>query len=298
MNPEFRQRLLENSGLDEHTLGGLSINPDSHYKRYTIRQKDKARQIEEPDEPLMRLQKAILKELDIIPLHPACMARPGLGIKDNAAQHIDAQHLLRVDIKGCYQSITQQLVEQEVEATYFITGTNDLMEVMPFCFCLHRGRWILPTGAPTSPALCNIALKSVDNRVGDIAAEEGYRYTRYLDDLILSTTSSERNWDIIEDVMSVLRLYHLPPNLKKSRWYGGDNDPMRVTGVSVGKKQAAPREIKRLTRARIHSLAKEGKEIDNVTRGYLAHIKDIDPAYYLYMIEYYKRKKWNHVGIK
>ena len=290
MNQEFLQRLLENSGLDDATFISLTLSPGNHYKRYHIWQKGKRRQIEEPSEPLMRLQRAFLKELADFPLQPACMAKPGMGIKDNAMQHIDARHLLRVDIKGCYQEITLAATGQSISSS-FITGTKDLLEMLPICFVENNGRMILPTGAPTSPMLCNIALTPLDFQVASLAHTHNYRYTRYLDDLILSTKAEERRWKMREDVFDLLIEYGLPPNTKKSRWYGGDNDQMRVTGVSITNKQSAPREIKRLTRSRIYSLAKEGKKIDNVTQGYLAHIKDIDLPFYLHMMDYYNQQK-------
>jgi hypothetical protein len=119
-----------------------------------------------------------------------------------------------------------------------------------------------------------------------------------LDDLILSTTASSRNWKLIEEIKTILRSHEFTPHPRKCRWYSGGSDRFIVTGVNIAGKISAPREIKRLLRAKIYTLAKEGKDIDNITRGYLSHVKDIDPTYYTYMMDYYKQKRAINVGAK
>lgn len=49
----------------------------------------------------------------------------------------------------------------------------------------RRGR--LPQGAPTSPGLANLTAKDLDRQLVRIAAEYGWVYTRYADDLAFST---------------------------------------------------------------------------------------------------------------
>jgi hypothetical protein len=44
----------------------------------------------------------------------------------------------------------------------------------------------LPQGAPTSPALANLAAHGLDRRLAALAAAMGASYTRYADDLVLS----------------------------------------------------------------------------------------------------------------
>ena len=45
----------------------------------------------------------------------------------------------------------------------------------------------LPQGAPTSPKLSNLALRGFDQKIRIIAGQHGLTYSRYADDLTLST---------------------------------------------------------------------------------------------------------------
>ena len=58
----------------------------------------------------------------------------------------------------------------------------------------HMGH--LPQGAPTSPMLANLAVIKVDEDVAAIAKTFGLTYTRYADDLILSTAAREFSRDL------------------------------------------------------------------------------------------------------
>lgn len=296
MTPEFEFRLMKNSHLNKMLFDDIFREYQQHYKCYTIRQKNKLRQIEEPMPMLMLLQKSILLELKDLPLHPSCVARPGMSIRDNAVFHAGAKHLLKIDIQGCYQSIKYDYTHMVLRHKFDVS--NNILEVLPICFIKIGDTWMLPTGAPTSPVVCNLALSMIDDEFSTLASKYGYQYTRYLDDLILSTKSPERHWRLLEEAKAILIDHDFLPHPKKCRWYSGGADRFIVTGVNVAGKISAPREIKRLVRARIDTHVKEGKPIDATTRGYLAHIQDIDRPYYLQMMAYLKRKRDRYVGTK
>jgi len=282
--------LSEETGISQERILEIFKDPNLHYKRYKIRQGKKLRQIEEPKDELKAIQTAYLPFLADYPLHPACVARPGRGVADNARVHEGARFLLKVDIKGCYQAIRLRWTAESFPRGRWWEIVKSGLK-LGFCYDKKRGVWMLPTGAPTSPILCNIALTPLDRVLAALASEENYRYTRYLDDMIFSTTAKRRKWSLIDEVTDQVRNHGYKPNQKKTKWLTRNVDVLAVTGVSVGRMNAASREMKRNTRARLHQLAMAGLPIDQYTQGYLAYIKSIDEHAYIKLLNYYQRKR-------
>lgn len=78
----------------------------------------------------------------------------------------------------------------------------------------------LPQGAPTSPMLANLAVFKLDEEIIAVAEKFGLTYTRYADDLLLSTDtkefSRERARAAIGQVMAALGKWGLGANSAKT----------------------------------------------------------------------------------
>ncbi|GLK47185.1 RNA-directed DNA polymerase [Brevundimonas intermedia] len=79
----------------------------------------------------------------------------------------------------------------------------------------------LPQGAPTSPMLANLAVRDLDERITTIADTYGLTYTRYADDIALSTASKafdrDQATEVIGKVMYELDRQGLKPHVTKTR---------------------------------------------------------------------------------
>ncbi len=255
-------------------------NLEDFFRFFTIRQGSKIRKIEAPVEPLKSLQKSFLPILEKVRLHPACFSRRGKTIADMAAPHSNAVHLLKIDLKTCFRYITRDS---------FLRECPDLEEIADYCFLWKNGESYLPTGSPTSPAICNIALTSLDKKVSKAA--KGYTYTRYVDDLCLSITTSERRWNLLEEVVSLIREEGLLENRKKCLWSQTKIDISVVTGVRLGTNSGITRSYKRNLRVRLNNVARSRGEIDSTTEGMLSYVKFIDPVQHLKLLEYLERRR-------
>lgn len=254
-----------------------------YYKVYKIRQgrRGKTRLIEEPIEPLKRLQKDMIPHFEKVRLHAACMSRKDKSIVHNAALHAEAHHVLKIDLQNCYQTISRHMVSKAIS----IYG--ELLDFIPFCFLDNH----LPTGAPTSPILCNIALTSLDIELSNLAYDFGYLYTRYIDDLHFSTKSKQRDSSIVDSIKTVIKGFGLTPHPRKTQWMTvGHKDHVKVTGVMIGRNTKVPVQFKRMLRSKLQNLAKEGKDIDAEARGCLAYVKSIDPDKHDDLLAYYERR--------
>ncbi|MBQ4796923.1 RNA-directed DNA polymerase, partial [Pectobacterium versatile] len=57
----------------------------------------------------------------------------------------------------------------------------------------------LPQGSPCSPVITNLILVSLDRRLSNLCNSVGCTYTRYADDITISTNKKEFPNDIIKD---------------------------------------------------------------------------------------------------
>jgi retron-type reverse transcriptase len=79
----------------------------------------------------------------------------------------------------------------------------------------------LPQGAPTSPMLSNLVMREFDERMSVLAAVHGFRYSRYADDLALSTSDKKVTratcQELIKSTYRLIGEFGLAPNLSKTK---------------------------------------------------------------------------------
>jgi len=125
----------------------------------------------------------------------------------------------------------------------------------------HR---MLPQGAPTSPALANLACRHLDARLAGLAAKFGCAYTRYADDLTFSgdeafEKSLKRFLPLLRKIIGAegFRL-----NRKKIH-FARRGARQRVTGLVVNHRPSVPRAYRRRLRAILHNARKTGLDAQN-----------------------------------
>ena len=148
------------------------------------------REVSEPELPLKRIQRRIAFWLTRhAAVHPAAHGFvEGHSIVTGARVHADAgaQSLLAIDLADFFGTITVARVAEVLRAT-------PLAGAMPLV--TYHG--VLPQGAPSSPIIANLVARGLDIRLAAL----GYTYTRYADDLGLSSprliTETDRALDAI-----------------------------------------------------------------------------------------------------
>lgn len=116
----------------------------------------------------------------------------------------------------------------------------------------------LPQGAPTSPMLANLTMKEFDRLVTKIADQNDLIYTRYADDLTLSTRdetySRERCKKAVGLVYGAMGKFGLSPNATKTRIVPPGGRKI-VLGLLVdGTKPRLPRGFKSAMRQHLYYL--------------------------------------------
>lgn len=184
-----------------------------HYRVATkVASSGAIRVLEAPKYRLKTLQRLFLAEiLDRIPSHDAAHGfRAGRSVASYAAPHAGQPVVVRMDLEGFFASITAGRVYGILRSAGYpepvahaLTGLATTVlpraewkaispPTSPDLLDAHwrLGRRLagphLPQGAPTSPALANLAAYRLDVRLTALAASWDGRYTRYADDLALS----------------------------------------------------------------------------------------------------------------
>lgn len=265
----------------------MLIKHDKYICYYIQTKHKKKRLIQEPIPDLKLKQKLLVQKLESFPLLPECTSKKGKNLLDNANPHIYGQYLLKIDIANCFPSIT---MNQVINSLIENSATEYIEEVKTLGFVKNKYNVdVLPTGAPSSPILCNIALTQLDKDILKIIKDKNIVYTRYIDDLTFSmqTKCPELKFQVIQ----LLQTHKLKPNWKKIRWFSKHKaDKFIVTGVNLKGKNRLPRSFARMLRAKLANLAKEKKQIDPEAQGCLSYVRQIDPKKYQYFIEYYQQR--------
>jgi hypothetical protein len=190
--------------------------PDERLRNYRYtwlaRGERPPRVIESPKSRLKAAQRVVLHEiLDWIPAHASAHGfTRGRSALTHAAAHVSQRVVMRVDLEDFFASIAAARVYGILRTAGYPEAVAHLLTALTTNVVAsaawasvprpreaaqiaahHRlGRRLatphLPQGAPTSPALANLAAFGLDRRLAGLASALGARYTRYADDLTLS----------------------------------------------------------------------------------------------------------------
>ena len=263
-----------------------------HYRyswRHTSR--GRLRLLEAPKPRLRDLQRRLLDEsIGLVPAHAAAHGFvPGRSPVTFAAAHVGRDVVVHADLETFFASVTAGRVfaiwrsaGYAEPIAHLLTGltTNsvpaEVRQAAPQALrdedIDHRRRLLrrlaaphLPAGAPTSPALANLAAWRLDTRLTGLAEAAGAGYTRYADDLAFSLSgpgAHSRARRLLATVAEITRSEGFRLNPAKSV-VATSAQRQLLAGVVVNAKTSLPRaELDRL-RALLHNCRVHGPESQN-----------------------------------
>lgn len=198
---------------DVRGLERTVAEPLRHYRWRAVHRAAGARLLSAPKPRLKEIQRRLLRHvLAPIPVHDAahgCV--PGRSVRSALGPHAGAAVVLHLDLEAFFASIRAARIWGLLQGTAGLTEpvahivTGLVTTVIPTQIWRHvrppagaedrdrhrrLGRRLatphLPQGAPTSPALANLACFRLDRRLAGLAAAHRATYTRYVDDLLFS----------------------------------------------------------------------------------------------------------------
>jgi retron-type reverse transcriptase len=266
--------LAWHAGYSSRHVWWLLHFPERAYRIFVIpKRSGGGRQIAAPKGALKGLQRWILRTV-LQNLRVSAASRgfiPGARTRDNAESHVGAIAVLKLDLRDFFSSISIA----RVTAVFARAGYSRKASSILARICTFKG--VLPQGAPSSPYLASLCCRHLDARLSGFAQQQGFVYTRYSDDITVSSTDVTSLAKSRNLIVHIIRESGFQINRSKSRFSGPRQAlvvtglTVRADGVGIGRKRM--RQI-RAWLHRSHSLGL-GDELERM-QGWLDYLSDAD----------------------
>ncbi len=177
------------------------------------------------------------------------------NIAENARVHVGKKHVLNIDLKDFFPSISARRVKALFQSECF--GFDEQMATALTLLATFEGK--LPIGAPSSPVISNFICLQLDKELIEFCAANDLSFSRYADDLTFSSDSVIIQDEIL-DIINIIQKNNFKINGKKL-YLRASNQRQVVTGLTVNEKVNIDRKLLKQIRAMIHDLHVNGLEV-------------------------------------
>lgn len=241
----IKEAIATDLSIPENLIDEAISMARDHVKIFRIAKKNGGyRKIFHPSKKLKTIQYWLIHSVfSQIPVHDASMAyRDGISILHNANMRRSSRFFLKMDLKDFFPSIS----------------FNDFIPILRDWHANTKPHWALDIGAekfikkvcfyendrlaigyPSSPIISNIVMGEFDSKVSALMADEKYGkviYTRYADDLVLSTDKKGACAEIKRELHSLIQATASPNisvNPHKTRLGSSTGGSASVTGLKI-----------------------------------------------------------------
>jgi retron-type reverse transcriptase len=288
ITPSFLSKLAKAYKLTETDIKRLVARAPHTYKTYEIPKKSGGkRTIAQPAKETKIIQNWIIKtEFKGLPVSNSASAyKSGSSIKINALKHRKNRYLLKMDFKNFFESIDETMVKEHL-LKYLKIPENDAAIISRVC-CFqkkHSKKLSLSIGAPSSPILSNSIMYKFDAEIENWCRLNAAIYTRYADDLFISTNQSGRTADAEQFILKLTKelLPKLDINKNKTKHLSKKCN-RTITGLVITNEGGVSlgRDKKRNIRRSLflHQKGLLDKKQLSTLQGELGFAKHIDPAF-------------------
>lgn len=243
--------LSKEFNMSEKEIYYVSNNISKHYTKAKIPKKNgKTRTLYIPSEKLRYMQRIILNEfLNEYKISKCATAyHKGANLLENAKPHLKKKYILKLDIKDFFGSINYGRVYKMFLNHFPVKYAKLFAEL-----CCYND--VLVQGTPTSPAISNIIMFDFDNKIEQYSLKNGISYTRYCDDITLSSDSPLNS--AYYKIKKELQKNGFELNKRKTHFVKHTHQ-QNVTGIVVNEKIQVPIEYRRKLRQELYYLHKFG----------------------------------------
>ncbi|MFV7670099.1 reverse transcriptase family protein [Shewanella algae] len=182
----------------------------------------------------------------------------GKDYLSNASKHSRKKVVISEDISNFFPSISKKVVHEVWVGVFGFS--NDVAEYLAELITLDG---FMVQGAKPSSYICNLVFWHREADLVEYFESKGYTYTRYVDDITVSTTrilSNNEKTDIVNRIYSLWRTVGVKPNRKKHRIMAR-NERQTVHKVNVNReKPTLPKAKRKNIKAAVYQCENEYKE--------------------------------------
>lgn len=203
------------------------------------------------------------------------------SIVTNATIHLRRKILVNIDLKDFFPSIKFSRI-RGVFMKHPFGFERDVATALAKLCCFKD---YLPQGAPTSPILSNFVCRNLDNSFMKFSKLARVTYTRYADDISISTNLKElpsvvglikgEKLIISDEIKKIIQRNSFHINMEKVR-YALQESRQEVTGVIVNKKLNVYRSYIRHVKSMLHAW-----EVYGLSRAAIEHFTKFNPKHYM-----------------
>lgn len=293
------ERLEKHTGLSGRKLEWYAATASKRYKVYTIPKRTTGfRTIEHPSREIKAIQRWLNRALiRRFPVHSGATAySKGSSIKDNAARHANSSFTLHADFEAFFPSFDGSHVEKfvlEKMDHYKIELSTEDITFFRRMVCRHN---VLTIGAPSSPILTNAMMYDFDAAVSNWCASRNLIYSRYADDLFISSNEPNALSDalvMIENCASNYRFARLRLNHKKTAFLSR-RYRRAITGIVITPTHelSIGRDRKLSIKSDVYKYQQGCLPRGDLprVRGMISFVRDVEPTFYETLIRKYGTK--------
>ncbi|WP_373377344.1 reverse transcriptase domain-containing protein [Cupriavidus nantongensis] len=146
--------------------------------------------------------------------------RKGTNVAAAVREHCNSKHFFQTDISNFFESITADIVRRCILQGVDQIPVEDIGEYIDRIIDLVTIDGRLPLGFSTSPAISNVALLPFDDALANYCARNNLIYTRYSDDITISSVDKEPLCELdgaIRDILSAHEFPEMKLNERKTK---------------------------------------------------------------------------------
>ena len=295
---DIKKKISTDLDIPSDLIDEAIVASRSQVKKFYINKRNgtSKRAIYQPAKKVKTIQYWLMANVfNKLPVHPSSAAYiQGKSILSNAKRHRRNRYFLKMDFKDFFPSIRWRDFKPIIKAWHEKTTPDWKLTkyaenlIRQTCFYLNDS---LPIGYPSSPIISNAVMFKIDDDIVNLLSDRdkygNVTYTRYADDLVISTDKKHVCKDIYKTINKIIKRAKSPKlslNPEKTKKGTSTSGSALVTGLRICANEHITIHRKHKDHIRLllslYKKKKLGQDEQMSLLGHLAYVRHVAPQFY------------------